>query len=254
MLGTGFGVMASAGGAPAYTANAVDYNSTTNYLSRGADFTGATDSSTGIFSGWLRLDGSDGANIRMLAEPAAGNSYVARLADNLIYVSWYDTAVTAGFQFTTVNTYLASSTWLHILASWNTNFTAGNKLSHLYINNVSDKTVVTDSAAAFTIDYTRGDFGVGGIPLLGIQLVDGCMAETYFAPGQYLDFSNPTNRAKFISGGKPVDLGADGSLPTGTAPILYIKNPAASVGTNSGTGGNMTANGSFVACSTTPSA
>ena len=70
----------------------------------------------------------------------------------------------------------------------------------------------------------------------------------------FFDLSMSANRLKFIDvNGYPVNLGSDGSTPTGSQPILYLKNPAASVGTNSGSGGNLTANGTFVAASTSPS-
>jgi hypothetical protein len=48
------------------------------------------------------------------------------------------------------------------------------------------------------------------------------MAELYFAH-EFLDFTNPANRAKFHdTNGKPVDLGTTGSLPTGSPPLLYL--------------------------------
>lgn len=54
----------------------------------------------------------------------------------------------------------------------------------------------------------------------GIQ-VD--LAEIWFAPGVFLDFSNPANRAKFHDNShKPVRLGDDGSTPTGSPPLLYM--------------------------------
>jgi hypothetical protein len=48
------------------------------------------------------------------------------------------------------------------------------------------------------------------------------VADVYFAPGQFLDLSIPGNVAKFISAGKPVDLGSDGSTPTGIAPLVFL--------------------------------
>ena len=49
------------------------------------------------------------------------------------------------------------------------------------------------------------------------------LAEVWFAPGVFIDFSNPANRAKFHDGaGRPVSLGVDGSNPTGSPPLLYM--------------------------------
>ena len=86
----------------------------------------------------------------------------------------------------------------------------------------------------------------------------GFFAEVSFAFGQSLDFSIVSNRRKFLSaGGKPVFLGADGSLPTGTAPIIYQHlddgEAVANFATNRGTGGDFTITGTLDTGSTSPS-
>jgi len=70
----------------------------------------------------------------------------------------------------------------------------------------------------------------------------GDMSELWFG-AQYIDLSLPENRAKFIkgsgNGATAVDLGADGSTPTGTAPELFMTGDAVAwneVDNNSGTG------------------
>lgn len=51
--------------------------------------------------------------------------------------------------------------------------------------------------------------------------------------------------SSFINGGNPVNLGTDGSLPTGSAPDVYMKWGSGSLGVNSGAdGGTGTQNGS----------
>ena len=56
--------------------------------------------------------------------------------------------------------------------------------------------------------------------------------------------STATNRLKFLAAdGKPANLGADGSTPTGTQPILYLANPFGTFQNNLGSGGNFTENG-----------
>jgi len=54
---------------------------------------------------------------------------------------------------------------------------------------------------------------------------------------------------------KPVDLGSDGSTPTGTAPIMYFsrRNGASTWGDNKGSGGTFTQSGTFLAGSDSPS-
>ena len=233
------------------TVNAVDFDGTNDYLSRGAALTSLADSATGILSVWVRFDGGDSSNQRFLNN-ATARVYAGKTgAGNVLQVSVSDGTKTLTFSSTT--TYTASATWLHVLASWDTNYSAGNKIKHLYVNDVSDLGTVADAGAAFNAYYNDTNWYVGSNAAGSLKL-NGCMAEFYFAPGQYLDFSNSSNRRKFINSlGKPVDLGSDGSTPTGVAPKVYLKDVAASFGTNSGTGGNFTITGTLDTASTSPS-
>lgn len=232
-----------------YTANAVDFDGTNDYMLRGAGFTGAADSFTGIFSAWIRLDASN-ANKYIFGNTG---DKCALYFDSSGRININLTGIVSGdFGFRTVNTFTTSATWINVLAAWDTALSAGNKISHLYISSSSDKTVAYDTDPIFLVDYTVADNAVGSNAAAANKF-NGCMSEVYFAPGQYLDLSVQANREKFILAGKPVSLGADGSTPTGTAPILYLKNPAASFGTNSGTGGNMTITGTLDVASTSPS-
>ena len=56
----------------------------------------------------------------------------------------------------------------------------------------------------------------------------------------YFDFSVEANRRKFFDAlGYPVDLGSDGSNPSGDQPHVYL-NAGFHNGTNLGAGGNFT--------------
>ena len=127
--------------------------------------------------------------------------------------------------------------------------------SHVYVNDASDKNQVT--LTDDTIDYTKEDCVVGAQGD-GTFKFDGCLAELYFAPGQYLDFSIVANRRKFISAsGKPIQLGRRGELPTGTAPLVYQHldkgEAVANFATNRGPGGDFTITGTPDTGSTSPS-
>jgi hypothetical protein len=70
----------------------------------------------------------------------------------------------------------------------------------------------------------------------------------------YIDLTNPANLAKFRSpSGKPVFLGSDGSLPTGTAPLLYFSGDSTDFPTNRGTGGAFTVSGTLTTAPNSPS-
>lgn len=237
---------------PPYTANASDFDGANDYLTRGAGFTGAADSATGLLSFWLRLDAGDGSNLQLIRSDNLAFSLL-KTSGNKLRVILRDTTTALSLQFDSNASYTAGATWYNILIAYNTNFSAGNKVKQLYVNNASDLGTVTDASAAFNVGYIATNWAVGATES-GTLKFDGCLSEVFFAPGQYLDISDSGNRGKFINGsGKPVSLGSDGSLPTGSAPILYMKNAAASFGTNSGTGGNLSVTGTLDACSTSPS-
>lgn len=230
-----------------YQPPASDFDGTV-YLERSSDLSGLADSSQGIFMAWFRSDANltqkafiQNGNALFLVEQTAGNAINIALAAAGSAITFNSTALASGLPFR------------QILASWDTNFAAGARLTHLYISDVSNKTVSLDSGPAFNVDYTSPSWTVGSQGG-GALKFNGCLAEVYFAAGQYLDLSVTANRRKFITaGGEPLFLGATGSLPTGIAPSVYLRNPSASFGTNSGTGGNFTiTGGSLTACSSSP--
>lgn len=236
-----------------FTVPAVTFDGTNDYLLRGSDYTGSADGSLGIFSGWIKFNGGDGAN-QNFVHHTAGAGTVRRLSTNLLEFDVF-TQTNSGINRLTVrssNTYTVSGTWLHVLCSWSTNFSAGNKISHLYVNDVSDKVVFEDVGTVANINYTVAEHSVGGRVDGGGKL-NGDMAQIYYAPGQFLDFSVEANRRLFISSsGGPVDLGSDGSTPTASAPILFLNGAASTFATNLGTGGGMTTNGALTNASSSP--
>lgn len=230
--------------------DAADFDASTMWFTRG-DYVGSVDSKSGIFSAWVRLDGGNAADLRLL-DSFTSFFTVHRTTGNKFRVFGANAATTTILDISTTASYTAAATWLHVLSSWDL-ATAGAR--HIYINDVADLTVTTFTND--TIDYTRPLQALGGTTGGGL-LFNGCITELYFAQGQYLDFSVSTNRRKFISSTlKPVSLGSDGSLPTGTAPTVYqhlADGAAASgFGTNLGTGGAWTVNGTLVTCSSSPS-
>jgi hypothetical protein len=235
--------------------DAADFDGTNDYLSRGADLTGAADSKSGIISAWLRFDaGLAQQFILDNAATAATRFFFYRTSTNVFAVSGRTSAGTVILSLSSTTAYANGATWRHVLISWDLATAAG----HLYVNDAEDL-FVTKTLTDNTLEYTTGAFHVGASPNASAgDEMDGCMAEVYFAPGQYLDFSNVYNRRKFISAtGKPVHLGTDGSLPTGIAPLLYLHlddaEAAANFATNRGTGGDLTITGTLDAASTSPS-
>lgn len=233
-------------GAPPYTADAADFDGTNDYMTRGAALTGIADDPQGIFSCWVRFDGGNGVQQRLMSSGGVWTVYKSA-ADKIFFEVTGDPA--GLFSATCDTTPLTSGTaWHHIGLSWDMNFSAGNKLFSAYIDGTSQAVTKTDADAAFTCNYNSAtDFGVGA-NVVGTAKVDGVLAEYYFNTVTYLDLS--TNLTLFrSSGGNFVNLGADGSTPTGSQPIVYqrVATGAAvsTFATNLGSGGNLTITGTL---------
>ena len=229
----------------AYLTSASDFDGTNDYVTRGADATGLADGKAGTLSLWIRVDGGDGANRRILATAAAAPRFqLLFAAANTISLSGRNAAGTLILNKLTADTYASGAVWYHILASWN----LAAATSHLYVSNVAPSLAINTNTDD-TIDYTQGNFSIGALTD-GAEKFNGCIAELYFSP-TYIDLSVAANRRRFISDtGKPVPLGWTGRLPTGTSAIIYHPDGNA---TERGTAGTWTVTGSLDACSTVPS-
>lgn len=218
------------------------FDGSADYLRRVGGLTGAADSKLWTASVWIRPDlVSVGGRIVAAANSLAGAANGARV-----------TLGAGGTNFTLYGTNAAGTDILNI----NSSALVPGKLNHclvsvdlantsnrhIYINGVSDLAAVV-TYVNDTIDFTKADWAIAAGPNASSKF-GGELSELWFAPGVYIDFSIAANREKFRdSEGRPVDLGATGSAPTGTAPLVYMKNIASTLGVNAGTGGNFTLNG-----------
>jgi hypothetical protein len=214
-----------------------DFDGAVDYLSRASDLVDNADSKTGILSVCVRLDGGDASLLRVMSSHGTQIS-IQRMATNKIQIYGKDEGGTERLNLQSNTSFTASATWLQVLASWD--LLNGN--THLYVNDTDELNEVT--AANAVIDYTRTSYGIAAASGGGNKF-NGAIAELYFAPGQYLDFSEEVNRRKFIGAdGYPVPLGANGSRPTGTAPRIYMRTRYDDCGKNSAPGGDFVINGS----------
>ena len=248
------GVSAAAG----FTCDAADYDGTNDWLLRGAGLTGAADGSQGIFSCWVRLDAKDITNFLFsIKNGVAGTVEVKINTDNQFDIDVRDVTRALILSGRATTTILTTATWYHLIVSWDTNFGAGSKLLKMVINGTTQTMTIEDVSIAFNIDYTGVESGVGN-RADALVLLNGCLAEVYFNSVTYLDVTQAANLAKWRTvGGKPENLGADGSTPTGTAPIVYQRMAdgaaATTFATNLGGGGDYTITGTLDTCSSSPS-
>tara|TARA_Y100000310_G_scaffold344803_1_gene459619 strand:+ start:1687 stop:2418 length:732 start_codon:yes stop_codon:yes gene_type:complete len=230
-----------------YLANAVRLDGSNDYITRGADNTGAADGKLGIVSFWIKWTGGDGSDMNIFTMDPSRIQITKEGGDNKFLVLGSDSGNTNRIRMTSNTAYTASSTWYHFCAYWD----VGNAVDGLLINGSDDKVLVANSDA--NIDYTGTGHAMGGTPA-GSKLLDAEIADFYFNQAEVLDLSVSANLLKFRSAdGKPVDLGSDGSTPTGTAPIIFFSGDTATWHTNKGGGGGYTENGALTDAADSPS-
>lgn len=244
--------------AAALTCDAADFDGTNDRLTKGS-YTSQADSKSGILAAWVQFDSLTGQRSIFGGVKTSDSTivldFIWSAPGGVIYIEANDGSGTI-FRLETSGITISTGSWYSILASWD----MASSSTHLYINDVdrksvaagpNDRTLILASVTEWTVgDYSPTDGGGA--------LLDGGLAELYFAPGQYIDFSVEDNRRRFITSGvKPVDLGATGSVPTGTAPLVYLHlddaETANNFAVNAGTGGNMTVTGAITTRATSPS-
>lgn len=232
------------GGGGSFTANAVTFDGTNDYLSRAlAAFTGAVDSKTFTLSCWLKFNGGDAAEQIVILFGGQAFQF-SRTTGNKLNFLGRNGGGTAIVNVTSAGSLVAATGWVHVLVSCDT----ATSTFQLYLNDASDARTVTTLTANGLFDWDVGGAATQyfGSNTVAESLLNATVAEFYLHTDTALDISVAGNRAKFYSGGHPVDLGADGSTPTGTQPLIYLKNAAASYATNAGKGGNFVLTGTLV--------
>lgn len=246
---------ASAQPPAAYTASATDYNGTTQYSERAGGLNGIADSKQAIFSAWFKptFHGVTSCQIFDL-EFHSGDLEVdlVEYSPNVFALNIGAFNGTVNQTFYTSPNYAAVgavllSAWNHLLFSFDAQALTGK----IYLNDadVTPALVINNIAMPYT-NGVPGQKIVGIATSFGIPSgFKGCASEVFFDTS-YLDLSVAANRRKFISAArKPVSLGADGSLPLGHAPLLYVPDGLTA---NKGTGGNLTNFGASPACASAP--
>lgn len=230
-----------------YAANAVDLNGSNTYLSRGADLSGISDGKELTVSLWFRLDGADSSRISFLAFDSVTWS-IFRHEGNTIRASMATSGGSGNLTLISSSTYTSSATWHHLLIAAD----LANSVADIYVDDADDENGAQTVTANSNMDFTRGDFTIGSF-VGGGNLFNGCMADVWLDT-TYIDITQESNRRLFIDAdGKPVNLGSDGSGPTGSQPVVFCSGETASWHTNKGSGGGFTENGALTDCSSSPS-
>ncbi len=228
---------------------AVFFDGANDYTSKASDLTGAADGTDGTLSFWARFP--TGEDIGYFVWDAVNASNFRVFSFQMIrdghatipgVLSWSlrqpnNTVVCSG---NTTTNYIDAA-WHHFLVSWN------STTVKCYVDDVSDISIGT-SPTGSNIDWTPGSWTFGATDNTQAAKIHADVAE-FWLTNEYLNLDTESNRRKFISGAgagaKPVFLGGDGSIPTGTAPLVYFKGSRSpwNAGINQGSGGDFTMTG-----------
>lgn len=250
-------------GGGGYTAKAVHFDGDTWLENTSLT---ATDSNFFSFSVWFRNTTTSNMNYGLLFVVDSENNYTtffdfqgaAPDTALVLQMSMEDEAGSKG-----VNTHYAPGTdtdmnWHHLLFSGETGQTSGSNARKLFLDDVDVGTLTSDQGPFQMVfngkSFWFGADSFGGGPGSGIL---GDIADAWIAPNVNL-ISGGTipvgTRRKFISASmKPVDLGSDGSTPTGAAPAIFLSGDHSSFGSNKGTGGSFALTGTLTDAASSPS-
>lgn len=235
-LGLGRGTMNTT----AYTAHSTQMAGDGQaYMTRTAGLTGAADGKQGIFSCWFQPTGLDSTTQEIFLCNTTRFAFYRNNSNHfeLEVTNAAGTEVVKLFSTTTDN---VAGGRKHVICSWNN--TASGGYAKMFVNGVDVTNQSIFLANDTLCDYTDTNWGCGDYPG-GLNPIQGSLGEVYFNIATSVDLTVPANLALFYSGGKAVNLGATGSTPTGSQPIVYFKNVFSSFTTNSGSGGDFVKQG-----------
>lgn len=244
----------AAGAASMGTAEAVVFDGTNDYSSRSGGIT-ISDGKQGTLSVFYYLNST--VNQQVITNEGngiVGGFYLQIQSGVGILLQGRDSTNTECLALTDGGG-RSTGQWYHVVASWDL---AAN-VAAMYLDDVAHTGLTNrqNQNIAYNSIHGNGDWSIGaGISQVhGIyQKLNGEIGPLYFTD-EYIDLTVAANRRKFSnSDGTPADLGADGSIPTGTAAKIFMNGNATywNAGTNGGTGGAFTMTGSVADSSNEP--
>ncbi|MBK8174271.1 MAG: hypothetical protein IPK66_02995 [Rhodospirillales bacterium] len=140
---------------------------------------------------------------------------------------------TVVLDYRTVTTALATGTLYHILIACDLTVPVIKiRLNGQSVAQLSAGYYTPVLTAGGLIDLNSTIVRVGARSSATTPALSGSCAQLWFAPGVYLDLDNQGNVDKFFANGAAVNLGYNGSRPTGVPPTLFLNGQGAAFGIN----------------------
>ncbi|MEZ5902400.1 MAG: LamG-like jellyroll fold domain-containing protein [Alphaproteobacteria bacterium] len=236
-------------GKPLYIPNAVNFDGTNDWLNIAGALTGVTDTKLVTGSFWIkRYETADQFSVIHL-NAGGGEERFRVFIDSsdrmLILAEQADPTRELSSQLATV--FNDTGKWHHVMFSFDMSDTGKR---YVYVDGVADATTYFNYVDATINASGSTDIRIGGN---STQKSNTDFADFWLDFGTYLDLSDVNIRRQFIdANGFPVNLGTDGSRPTGSPPDIFLSGATASWHTNKGTGGGFTENGALTDAITDP--
>jgi hypothetical protein len=236
----------------AYTANATAFDGSSDYMTKAGDMTGAANSKIILCSLWFKFVHQTASRQLLIVDKFAFRVNLQITSADKFEMLFQSSAGAnvVGFNGTSA---LSTETWHHVITSFDSS-SSSNRAIYIDGSSASGSWwAYTDSA--IMLASVTGWSIASGYESWQAKL-QGSLCELWFSGFEtsWFDITNASNLAKFrTAGGKPENLGATGTCGGAlTQPLIYLKNDYTSFGTNSGSGGNFTANSTPYSSDTPP--
>ncbi|MEL7966393.1 LamG-like jellyroll fold domain-containing protein [Vreelandella neptunia] len=225
------GPFIGARGASEFWARSVEFNGTSGHLERNAAL--GSDSRFFTLALAVRPDTADAGTIFCTD---SGNVIKLQSNSSVFGLTLGTSAGTSIFLESSFGSHAAGS------GAWNTLLICVNMDSSgaeaAYVDGAAVAFSPTTFSAGNNIGYSYSTgFEIGA--QTGVNLFNGAVGFLWLS-NEFIDFTQEANRMKFFDAfGYPVDVGEDGSKPTGNQPLIYMNNDF-HLGVNQGSGGDFT--------------
>lgn len=236
--------------------NAVNFDGTNDFTRLSTDLTGNAESKVMIISFWFDLQGGDPGSMSIYAVTGIRMA-IFRTTSLRWRIQGLDTTGVSVVRMDTAQLY--STTFNpgrhHLLATWDTAAAPADRMA-LYIDGVPNL-IITDNNDDL-IDWTRNSHQIGASATsadklnanIGQLYINNEASLTRTGLGQTI---NSTDLKKFYrAGDHPVDLGVDGSIPTGAVPRMFFDGNTSTWHRNEGDGGTFTLTGTLTTAADAP--
>lgn len=205
----------------------VDFGSVNTHFSIGSggltSGTGIVDGYEGTFSVWFNApNGTSSQHIYRHADASGGVLAVLVLSDERIQITLTPPGPTFGFIWSSTSA-VSVDTWHHLLFSWVMDDVTARADFYLDDAVLPGSYTVAPTNDKIT-NFTPLISVVGSQLSTSVNRFLGCLGDLWIHHLTRIDVTSEAARRDFIdASGFPVDLGTTGELPTGVAPVVFLK-------------------------------